>query len=128
MPSKPVNKMPAELRKRKAPTEPVPPPPAKKKSNPVKTAVSKAKTAVTGKKDPFTNGASSTASDPTVGSTITPDGFGGEVETNDGEKTTFKKLLDESTGGIVLFTYPKASTPGCKLTRRAQLLKCQFLI
>jgi hypothetical protein len=25
-----------------------------------------------------------------------------------------KKLVDESKAGVVLFTYPKASTPGCK--------------
>lgn len=49
-----------------------------------------------------------------VGSTITLEGFGGEIETNDGVKTTLKKLVDESKGGVVLFTYPKASTPGCK--------------
>ncbi|EEY14508.1 peroxiredoxin DOT5 [Verticillium alfalfae VaMs.102] len=40
-------------------------------------------------------------------------GFGGEIETNDGKKTTLKALVDESKAGVVLFTYPKASTPGC---------------
>ena len=29
-------------------------------------------------------------------------------------KTTLAKLVEESKGGVVLFTYPKASTPGCK--------------
>ncbi|ESZ97410.1 merozoite capping protein-1 [Sclerotinia borealis F-4128] len=48
-----------------------------------------------------------------VGETIDLEGFGGEIETNDGEKTTLKKLVDESKSGVVLFTYPKASTPGC---------------
>ncbi|PHH61248.1 hypothetical protein CDD81_626 [Ophiocordyceps australis] len=48
-----------------------------------------------------------------VGDVIQVDDFGGEIETNDGSKTTLKKLLDESKAGVVLFTYPKASTPGC---------------
>ncbi|KAJ3485665.1 hypothetical protein NLG97_g6765 [Lecanicillium saksenae] len=48
-----------------------------------------------------------------VGDVVDLDDFGGEIETNDGEKTTLKKLLDESKSGVVLFTYPKASTPGC---------------
>lgn len=49
-----------------------------------------------------------------VGDVIDLEDFGGEVETNDGETTTLKKLVDESKAGVVLFTYPKASTPGCK--------------
>ncbi|KAJ6437143.1 thioredoxin-like fold protein [Purpureocillium lavendulum] len=48
-----------------------------------------------------------------VGDVVDLEGFGGEVETNDGQKTTLKKLVDESKSGVVLFTYPKASTPGC---------------
>jgi hypothetical protein len=51
-----------------------------------------------------------------VGDVVDLDGFGGEIETNEGEKTTLKALVDESKAGVVLFTYPKASTPGCKLT------------
>lgn len=50
---------------------------------------------------------------------ITLEGFGGEVETNDGEKTTLAKLVESSKSGVVLFTYPKASTPGCKLLRQS---------
>lgn len=49
-----------------------------------------------------------------VGDVIDLEGFGGEIQTNDGEKTTLKKLVDDSKSGVVLFTYPKASTPGCK--------------
>ena len=49
-----------------------------------------------------------------VGETIDLKGFGGEIETNEGEKTTLEKLVSESKSGVVLFTYPKASTPGCK--------------
>ncbi|KAJ4219085.1 thioredoxin peroxidase dot5 [Fusarium solani] len=48
-----------------------------------------------------------------VGDVVDLDGFGGEIETNEGEKTTLKALVDESKAGVVLFTYPKASTPGC---------------
>jgi peroxiredoxin Q/BCP len=40
--------------------------------------------------------------------------FGGEVQTHEGKTTTLKDLLDESEKGVVLFTYPKASTPGCE--------------
>ncbi|KAK4575161.1 thioredoxin peroxidase dot5 [Recurvomyces mirabilis] len=50
---------------------------------------------------------------PEVGESVELEGFGGEVETNDGEKTTLAKLVEESKAGVVLFTYPKASTPGC---------------
>lgn len=55
---------------------------------------------------------------PEVGSTIDLDTFGGEIETNDGEKTTLKKLVEASGSGVVLFTYPKASTPGCTYSLR----------
>lgn len=122
-----------ELRKRKAPP-PVPEPPAKK---PAKSKVAKAvdsvKEAVVGKPAkaaPKTkaNGsavapapveapapATSAGGKPVVGEIISLEGFGGEIETNDGTKTTLKALVDESKAGVVLFTYPKASTPGCKL-------------
>lgn len=49
-----------------------------------------------------------------VGDVIDLDGFGGEIEINDGKKTTLKELVEESGSGVVVFTYPKASTPGCK--------------
>ncbi|KAK1255341.1 hypothetical protein MKX08_009336 [Trichoderma sp. CBMAI-0020] len=48
-----------------------------------------------------------------VGDVVDLEGFGGEIQTNDGDKTTLKKLVDDSKSGVVLFTYPKASTPGC---------------
>ncbi|CAE7193493.1 hypothetical protein CFE70_007206 [Pyrenophora teres f. teres 0-1] len=119
--------MPVELRKRKeAPPAPVRPAkkkaPAKaKKAEDEKTVVEKVqetvaekveavKEAVVGK----SNGASAAkAGAPKVGDTIDIASFGGEIETNDGEKTTLAKLVEESKGGVVLFTYPKASTPGC---------------
>lgn len=57
--------------------------------------------------------ATSSSGPPKVGDTIDLANFGGEVETHDGEKTTLAKLVEQSKGGVVLFTYPKASTPGC---------------
>src|SRR5438045_8771184 len=108
--------MPVELRKRKA-VEPAPAPPAKKQSS-VATAAAKVKDAIKGLKEPKepkkakANGAAS--SKITVGEAIKLEGFGGEIETNDGHKTTLKKLVDESKADVVLFAYPKASTPGCE--------------
>ncbi|EKD16637.1 merozoite capping protein-1 [Drepanopeziza brunnea f. sp. 'multigermtubi' MB_m1] len=114
--------MPPELRKRKAPvSEPVAAPPAKKKG-PVAKAVAKVKEAVS-PKAAKTNGAAS-ASKVAVGDTITLEGFGGEIETNEGVKTTLKALVDESEAGVVLFTYPKASTPGC--TTQVCLFRDQY--
>ncbi|KAJ4133470.1 thioredoxin peroxidase dot5 [Fusarium equiseti] len=63
--------------------------------------------------EPKTKEAKKTGGKLEVGDVVDLDGFGGEIETNDGEKTTLKKLVDESKSGVVLFTYPKASTPGC---------------
>jgi peroxiredoxin Q/BCP len=98
--------MPPELRKRKAPAaEPAAAPPAKKKGPTAK------KAATASPKAAKANGAVSKIA---VGSVIDLEGFGGEIETNDGKKTTLKALVEESKGGVVLFTYPKASTPGCK--------------
>ncbi|KAI1283908.1 thioredoxin-like protein [Xylaria sp. FL0933] len=124
--------MPVELRKRKAPAPaPAPEPPAKKQSKvskaaaKVKATVKGAATAatVTSAKPAETNG-SSKSGKPVVGDVISLDGFGGEVETNDGVKTTLKALVDESKAGVVLFTYPKASTPGC--TNQACLFRDSY--
>ncbi len=98
-----------ELRKRKAPAE-TPAEPARKKSNPVAKAVDKAKSAATGET------ANGTTSKLTVGDTLNLESFGGEVETNDGQKTSLKSLVDTSEEGVAIFTYPKASTPSCKST------------
>lgn len=106
--------MPPELRKRKAPAvEPAAAPPAKKKG-PVAKAVAKVKEAISGSPKAAKTNGSSSASQVKVGESIVLEGFGGEIETHDGVKTTLKQLVDESTAGVVLFTYPKASTPGCK--------------
>lgn len=115
--------MPVELRKRKAPAAPPPAPPAKKQSKVAK-AAAKVKQAVSGKAAKpapapapaaKSNGdaAAAGAGKVAVGDVIALDGFGGEIETNDGEKTSLKALVEASGSGVVLFTYPKASTPGC---------------
>jgi len=57
--------------------------------------------------------ASKMAGGPRVGDIVDLDTFGGEVETHDGKTLTLKQLLDQSKAGVVLFTYPKANTPGC---------------
>ena len=90
-----------ELRKRKA-TESVAPPPVKK-ANSAKPSTSK-KSVLDGNKS---------ASKLSVGDSIDLRTFGGEVETHDGKKVRLRSLAEESKNGIVLFTYPKASTPGC---------------
>ncbi|KAI8934270.1 hypothetical protein NX059_009011 [Plenodomus lindquistii] len=119
-----------ELRKRKeAPPAPVRPAkkaaPAKgKKAQSEKTVVEKVQETIAETVDAVkdavvsaTNGADRDEvkkSGPVkVGDTIDVATFGGEVETHDGKKTTLAKLLEESKSGVVLFTYPKASTPGC---------------
>lgn len=114
-----------ELRKRKTPP-PAPVKPAKKKAatKSEKPKVEKAKAAVAEKveavKEAVTgkaNGAKSAPAAggaPKVGDAISLADFGGEVETHDGTKTTLAKLVEDSKAGVVLFTYPKASTPGCK--------------
>ncbi|KAI8183680.1 Peroxiredoxin DOT5 [Colletotrichum sp. SAR 10_66] len=120
--------MPVELRKRKAP-EPAPAPAPKKASSKVAKATEKVKSAVKGKpakaapekpveepvekEKPVAANGSDKKVKAAKGETINLDGFGGEVETNDGDKTTLKELVDKSKAGVVLFTYPKASTPGC---------------
>ncbi|KAF5555524.1 peroxiredoxin Q BCP [Fusarium phyllophilum] len=130
--------MPMELRKRKASTAPPPPPVKRKSTTKVPKGAAKVKEAaakVTEKKEepevvketkeeekteeepkaeePKADEPKKTGGKPKVGDIVDLDGFGGEIETNDGEKTTLKKLVDESKSGVVLFTYPKASTPGC---------------
>lgn len=100
--------MPVELRKRKAPA-PAPEPPAKKKSTPK--AAPKAKAA-----KPAANGSATpaAASVPKVGDVIDLAGFGGDISTHEGKSVTLQSLVSESKAGVVLFTYPRASTPGCK--------------
>jgi hypothetical protein len=138
--------MPVELRKRKAPAAPPPPPVKRKATAKKATKVKEAAAKVAEKEDkpekaeelkeepkeeakeekkseeepkteePKAQEAKKTGGKLEVGDVVDLDGFGGEIETNDGEKTTLKKLVDESKSGVVLFTYPKASTPGCKFS------------
>ena len=104
------------LRKRPA-SAAAPEPPAKKKAEPkpkkgaVEKAVEKVKETVS-KATGSANGASTASAAPAVGDTIDIASFGGELENQDGKKVTLQQLLDESKAGVVLFTYPKASTPG----------------
>lgn len=49
-----------------------------------------------------------------LGYTIDLENFGGEIQTQDEKKSTLAQLVENSKAGVVLFTYPKASTPGCK--------------
>ncbi|ODM22196.1 hypothetical protein SI65_03042 [Aspergillus cristatus] len=77
----------------------------------------------TGKTNDTTN-ADSLAGVPNVGDTIALDGFGGEIQTNDGTKTNLKELVATSKSGVVLFTYPRASTPGC--TKQACLFRDKY--
>lgn len=90
-----------ELRKRKAPAQPLT---TEKKPKPAPKL-----------KEPETDTEESPAPKvPETDDRIDLKTFGGEIEINDGVKTTLQKLVDESKAGVVLFTYPKASTPGCK--------------
>lgn len=109
-----------ELRKRKAP--PTQPEPAQKKTA---TAKATKKTKAAAKSSKPAAPAKTESQDaptpesppavPTVGDVISLKGFGGEIQTQDGESTTLESLLEASKAGVVLFTYPRASTPGCKL-------------
>ncbi|EEH38853.2 hypothetical protein PAAG_08580 [Paracoccidioides lutzii Pb01] len=121
-----------ELRKRKALTEP---------SKPVETNIRAKKI----KKTPIESDiTASTASAPTkeltkteatavtpsqrkvlkVGDTINLDEIGVNILTHDGTSTTLKFLIEQSTSGVVLFTYPRASTPGC--TTQACLFRDRY--
>ncbi|KAJ5134070.1 hypothetical protein N7448_000907 [Penicillium atrosanguineum] len=100
-----------ELRKRKAQAS---------VSAPTHAAAKKSKPAPKPKENDTKN-QTSAQTVPQVDNIIDLEGFGGEIETNDGTKTSLKKLVDDSTSGVVLFTYPKASTPGC--TKQACLFR-----
>ncbi|KAI0991684.1 hypothetical protein K3495_g16503, partial [Podosphaera aphanis] len=102
--------MPRELRKRKAPAlelvalEPKPPT-KRKKGAVVEAPVTKSPSpspAATPSPKPAKARATRKPKSTTavsVGQTISLDEFGGEIETNQGAKTTLAKLLDASDGG-----------------------------
>lgn len=84
---------------------------AKKKSA---AAVAKAGDEVAADAKPVASNKSAGGGGDKVGDVIDLEGFGGKIELDDGEETTLKALVEKSGSGVVLFTYPKASTPGCK--------------
>ncbi|GIJ82486.1 hypothetical protein Asppvi_000994 [Aspergillus pseudoviridinutans] len=111
-----------ELRKRKAPSQT---PVAEKKSKRIQEpSQENSPTLVQLGKENERSTHGSNKKPPTVGDTINLDNFGGEIELNDGTKTTLKHLVDASKSGIVLFTYPRASTPGC--TKQACLFRDKY--
>ncbi|EAS35612.3 peroxiredoxin Q/BCP [Coccidioides immitis RS] len=111
--------MPMELRKRKAPAEPKDARATKKKADTKASAPkareSKAKAKETEKSEP-----SPSREPPTVGAILDLEQYQDEVQLQDATPSSLKALLESSKNGVVLFTYPKASTPGC--TRQA----CMF--
>lgn len=108
-------KMVVELRKRKAP--PAQPEPVKKKTATVKATKKAPKDEQATEEVKSKSSTTSKAVVPKVGDVISLEGFGGELQTQDGESTTLESLVASSKAGVVLFTYPRASTPGCKFLR-----------
>ncbi|PYH74023.1 thioredoxin peroxidase DOT5 [Aspergillus vadensis CBS 113365] len=102
-----------ELRKRKAPAQA---PAAERKAKKVQES--------TVSRKPDVSKAISDDKAPKVGDKLDLDNFGGEFETDEGQKTTLKDLVDASEAGVVLFTYPRASTPGC--TKQACLFRDNY--
>ncbi|QSS63868.1 disrupter of telomere silencing protein Dot5 [Histoplasma capsulatum] len=108
-----------ELRKRKAPAEP-PKPSTKKTKKVTKPDAPAAVAAIPRpKKEEALNAEatpvapSSQKKPPKIGDTIDLDQIGTNITTHDGAPTTLKSLVEQSASGVVLFTYPRASTPGC---------------
>jgi peroxiredoxin Q/BCP len=96
----------------KSATKPIKKAPAAKKTAKAEDPVDEPKAVpAVEKKEP----ADATKGAPSVGDVIDLSAFGGEVETQDSKKVTLKQLVDKSKSGVVLFTYPKASTPGCTI-------------
>ncbi|WEW57945.1 thioredoxin peroxidase dot5 [Emydomyces testavorans] len=112
--------MPMELRKRKAPAEPKGVPVARKKVD-TKASARKVKASKNQSKETKKSAPSSSAEIPTVGTTLDLDQYQDEVHLQDGTSSSLKALVESSKNGVVLFTYPKASTPGC--TRQACLFR-----
>ncbi|KAI1931940.1 thioredoxin peroxidase dot5 [Ophidiomyces ophidiicola] len=113
--------MPMELRKRKAPTEPKDAPVAKKKVTKVAASKAKAPKPKATSKELKKNATSSAPEVPTVGTVLDLEQYQDEIQLQDGTQSSLKALIESSENGVVLFTYPKASTPGC--TRQACLFR-----
>lgn len=95
-----------------APTEEFRPPATEDLENPPETGKVDTSTATPSTAEP----ASTPLSPASVGKSIpTLTTFGGPspLETHTGTKLTFADLLSQSTSGVIIFTYPRASTPGC---------------
>ncbi|PYH40515.1 thioredoxin peroxidase DOT5 [Aspergillus saccharolyticus JOP 1030-1] len=113
-----------ELRKRKAPAQPLKTEQKSKrvqKSSPASRRVPKivnADSSRAGASDGFH------LEIPKPGEKLDLNQFGGEFESHDGTKVRLKDLVDSSKAGVVLFTYPRASTPGC--TRQACLFRDSY--
>ncbi len=101
-----------ELRKRKAQAELMHLGPAKKKLSLIKDSRPKVRDSVPAKKK--TNDSFAPGRTLRIGDMISLETFGGEINTHEGKPITLKALVNRSKSGVVLFTYPKASTPGCK--------------
>src|SRR6266513_237659 len=101
-----------ELRKRKAPAELIHLGTAKKRSSQLKDNPKVKDSTPAKKTEPIDSFASQRILH--IGDTISLDTFGGEIQTHEGIPTTLKELVNRSKAGVVLFTYPKASTPGCE--------------
>ena len=104
--------MPVELRKRKA--APTQLEPVKKKAATAKTTKKAAPKAEKATEEVKSKGTTTKTAVPKVGDVISLEGFGGELQTQDGASTTLESLIASSKAGVVLFTYPRASTPGCE--------------
>lgn len=107
--------MPVELRKRKA--APTQPEPAQKKAATAKTTKKAAPKAEKATEEVKSKSTAARTAVPKVGDVISLEGFGGELQTQDGASTTLQTLIASSKAGVVLFTYPRASTPGCEFYR-----------
>jgi len=70
----------------------------------------------------------STTSLPKRGDIIQLDGLGGSCELTGGTRATLQNLVDISVGGVILFTYPKTNTPGCKSDNHRPQHPSQHLI
>ncbi|PGH04761.1 hypothetical protein AJ79_06982 [Helicocarpus griseus UAMH5409] len=124
-----------ELRKRKAPAEPLKP--AATKSTAKRTKKTTKPDASTTTPAPQKETATTTTTTTTKAVTAVPsqkplkigdivdfDKIGAEISTHDGTSTSLKTLVEESKSGVVLFTYPRASTPGC--TNQACLFRDRY--
>lgn len=110
--------MPPTLRKRPAPAaEPATAPRPAKKGRPaakIEAVAKKVAPAAPEPKKAAVASSTGTASSITVGSILDLNDFGGVISTHDGRTVTLKSLVGESKAGVIIFTYPKASTPGCE--------------